>query len=136
MYKPPTWNIIAGALKTLPGAITALGTNDETTYLLIGTGSPAGSLDADLRVSDGKLQEMFEHYRPLGDTHTTIAGLPAIERRFRGSVDERDWSGVVVTLERNKKAYTILGMTYASSDLVQIQENVIHRAITSLQFNQ
>ena len=30
--------------------------------------------------------------------------------------------------------YTIFGMTLADTDLVQIQENVISRAITSLQF--
>src|SRR5580698_7660236 len=36
MYKPPDWQVIAGARQLLPGTITAMGTEDETTYLLIG----------------------------------------------------------------------------------------------------
>ena len=135
MYKPPTWEIVEGARKTLPGTITALGTEDENTYLLIGTSPASGSLDADLKSSDVKLREMFDNYRPLGDERLTISGINAIERKFRGSIDTHEWSGVVVLLERGKQTYTTLGMTVATSDLVQIQENVIRRAISSLQFN-
>jgi hypothetical protein len=36
---------------------------------------------------------------------------------------------------RGGDIFTALGMTYADSDLIQIQENVIARAITSLDFN-
>jgi hypothetical protein len=49
-------------------------------------------------------------------------------------VDDKDWSGVVVYLPRDTHVYTIFGMTLADTDLVQIQENVIARAIASLQF--
>ncbi len=134
MFRPPGWEIIEDARTTLPGAIAALGTNDQTTYLLVGASPSAGSLDADLKASDVKLREMVENYRPLGDKKTTVAGLSAIERRFRGVVDGKDWSGTVVLVQRGKQLFTIFGMTYAGTDLVQIQENVIHRAITSLQF--
>lgn len=134
MFRPPGWDIIADARTTLPGAIAALGTSDQTTYLLIGASPSAGSLDADLKASDRKLKEMVENYRPLGDKPSTVSGLPAIERRFRGAVDGKDWSGTVVLIERGKILYTIFGMTYAGTDLVQIQENVIHRTITSLKF--
>lgn len=134
MFRPPGWEIIEDARTTLPGAIAALGTNDQTTYLLVGASPSAGSLDADLKASDVKLKEMVENYRPLGDKKTTVAGLSAIERRFRGAVDGKDWSGIVVLVQRGKQLFTIFGMTYAGTDLVQIQENVIHRAITSLQF--
>jgi hypothetical protein len=135
MYKPPTWSVIDGARKTLPGAIAALGTEDQSTYLLIGTSPSTGSLDADLKSSDVKLRDMFDNYRPLGDARETISGANALERKFRGSIDTHEWSGVVVLFERGKQAYTVLGMTVADSDLVQIQENVIRRAISSLQFN-
>jgi len=134
MFRPPGWDIIEDARTTLPGAIAALGTSDQTTYLLIGASPSAGTLDADLKASDRKLKEMVENYRPLGDKASTVAGLPAIERRFRGAVDGKDWSGTVVLIERGKQLYTIFGMTYAGTDLVQIQENVIHRSITSLKF--
>jgi hypothetical protein len=39
-----------------------------------------------------------------------------------------------VFIPRGTQLYTIFGMTYADTDLVQIQENVIHRAISSLTF--
>jgi len=37
-------------------------------------------------------------------------------------------------VSRGARLYTIFGMTRADNDLVQIQENVIARAISSLQF--
>ena len=136
MYKPPTWQIVEGAHKILPGTITALGTADETTYLLIGTSPPTGSLKDDLKSSDVKLHDMFEDYRLVDDSYATIGGVNSVLRKFRGSIDGREWSGMVVLFERDQKMYTILGMTQASSDLVQMQENVMQRAITSLKFTQ
>ena len=76
----------------------------------------------------------MENFRPLGEKQVMISGVSATERRFRGSVDSRDWSGVVVYIPRGARVYTIFGMTLADTDLVQIQENVISRTITSLQF--
>jgi hypothetical protein len=134
MYKPPTWAVIEGARTLLPGSITAMGTNDQTTYLLIGQ-QPAGkSIASDMDATERRLQEILENFRPLDEKHITISGIPAIERHFRGMVDQRDWSGVVVCIPRDARLYTIFGMTVADTDLVQIQENVIARAISSLQF--
>lgn len=134
MYKPPAWQLIEGARTILPGAITALGTSDQTTYLLIGQ-EPAGkSFASDVEATDRRLHEIMDNFRPLGEKRLTISGLPAIERRFRGTVDQHDWSGTVVFVPRGTQFYTIFGMTYADTDLVQIQENVIARAISSLQF--
>ncbi len=134
MYKPPTWQLVEGARSVLPGAITALGTSDETTYLLIGRQPIGKSLESDIAATDRRLQDTLDNFRPLGEKKLTISGVPAVEHRFRGSVEQRDWSGVVVFFQRDTHLYTIFGMTYAGSDLVQIQENVINRAITSLQF--
>ncbi|MFZ3215469.1 MAG: hypothetical protein WA192_05345 [Candidatus Acidiferrales bacterium] len=134
MYKPPDWNLIAGARAILPGSITALGTDDHNTYLLIGQ-QPAGqSLATDMAATEQRLREVMDNFRPLGEKHVTISGLSATEHHFRGSVDERDWSGVVVYIPRGARVYTIFGMTLADTDLVQIQENVISRTISSLQF--
>jgi hypothetical protein len=85
-------------------------------------------------MTEQRLRDTLDNFRPLGETKITIAGEPAIERKFRGSVDNHDWSGVVVFVPRGTHLYTIFGMTLADNDLVQIQENVISRAITSLQF--
>jgi hypothetical protein len=134
MYKPPTWEVIEGARALLPGSITAMGTADQTTYLLIGQQPVSKSVANDMDATERRLQEIMEDFRPLDEKHITISGIPAVERHFRGRVDQRDWSGVVVCIPRNARLYTIFGMTVADTDLVQIQENVIARAISSLQF--
>jgi len=134
MFKPPGWDVIASAPAVLPGAITAMGTADDTTYLLIGQ-EPAGkSLTADMDATEHRLRDVMEHFRALGEDHITVSGEAAMEHHFRGSVDQHDWSGVVVLVARGPKLYTIFGMTRADNDLVQLQENVITRAIASLQF--
>jgi len=134
MFKPPTWKLIEGARTILPGSITALGTDDQNTYLLIGQEPSGKSLANDIATTEQRLHEVMENFRPLGEKQVMISGVSATERRFRGSVDARDWSGVVVYIPRGARVYTIFGMTLADTDLVQIQENVISRAITSLQF--
>jgi hypothetical protein len=134
MYKPPDWDVIATAPKVLPGAITAMGTGDDTTYFLIGQ-EPAGkSLATDTDTTEKRLRDVMVNFRTLDDKQITVSGAIATEHRFRGSVDQHDWSGVVVLVPRGTKLFTIFGMTRADNDLVQIQENVIARAISSLQF--
>jgi hypothetical protein len=136
MYKPPDWDVIASAPAVLPGAITAMGTSDDTTYLLIGQ-EPAGkSLSAEMDATEHRLRTVMENFRPLATQNLTVSGSAAMEHHFRGSVDQHDWSGVVVLVPRGEKLYTIFGMTRADNDLVQLQENVINRAIASLKFTE
>jgi hypothetical protein len=40
-----------------------------------------------------------------------------------------------VVIGHGSDVITVLGMTYADNDLIQIQENVIARSIASLDFN-
>ncbi|HEV3253627.1 MAG TPA: hypothetical protein VG033_04425 [Candidatus Acidoferrales bacterium] len=134
LYKPPGWSLIEGARTMLPGTIAALGTSDETTYLVIGQEPLGKSLESHVGPTEKRLEEVMENYRPLGEKRLSVSGVPAIERRFRGSVDQHDWSGVVAFVARDNQVFTIFGMTYSDSDLVQIQENVIARAIASLEF--
>jgi len=70
----------------------------------------------------------------ISTRHLSVAGVPAVEQRSRGSADGRDWSVILLTLFKGGDAYTLLGMTYADSDLIQVQENVIAKAINSLKF--
>jgi len=134
MYKPPTWEVIAGVPSLLPGAIAAMGTNDQTTYLLVGQEAAGKSPSAMRDATQRRLRDIMDNFRPLGETAITVSGAPATEIRFRGGVDEHDWSGVAVFVAHGPRLFTIFGMTLADSDLVQIQENVIARAISSLQF--
>jgi hypothetical protein len=134
MYKPPNWDVIATAPAVLPGAITAMGTGDDTTYLLIGQQPSGKSLATEMDTTERRLRDVMENFRALDVKQITVSGAAATEHTFRGSVDQHDWSGVVVLVPRGAKLYTIFGMTRADNDLVQIQENVIARAISSLQF--
>lgn len=134
MYKPPAWDVIKDPQKQLPNAVGALGTKDQTTLLVIGRDPMGDSLQAQAATTDRALRGVYANFRPLESKRVTIAGLPAIEERFYGSLDDHDWSVNVTTLVRDKDAFTILGMTSANSDLIQIQENVIAKAIGSLQF--
>jgi hypothetical protein len=134
MYKPPAWKVIEGARTLLPGSITAMGTDDQTTYLLIGQDAAGKSLTSDIDATERRLRDILDNFRPIDEKRLTISGVTAIERHFRGSVDQKDWSGVVVYIPRDTHVYTVFGMTLADTDLVQIQENVIARAISSLQF--
>lgn len=134
MYKPPAWQVIAGVPSLLPGAVSAMGTNDQTTYLLVGQEVAGKSLESTRDATQRRLRNILENFRPVGESSMMISGAPAIEIRFRGSVEEHDWSGAAVFVAHGTRLFTIFGMTLADSDLVQIQENVIARAISSLQF--
>lgn len=136
MYKPPDWQVMDGARSVLPGAIAAMGTDDQSTYLVIGQETVGKSASADIAATQKRLSDILVNYRPQQDERLTIAGSPLIVHRFRGSLDEHDWSGFMVFMPRGDKLYTIFGMTRADNDLVQIQENVIRRTIASFQFLQ
>ena len=134
MYKPPAWQVIKGAQNELPNAIGALGTEDQSTVLVIGRDPSKDSLETQAAKRERTMHEVYENYRPVARRQVTIAGMPAIEQRFYGSLAGHDWSVNVTTLARGNDVFTILGMTSADSDLIQIQENVIAKTIASLQF--
>ena len=85
--------------------------------------------------AEQRLKEAYENYRRLEQKKTQVGGMPAIEYHYRGRAEEHDWSGSLVVIARGKDIFTVLGVTYADSDLIQIQENVIARAIASLDFS-
>jgi hypothetical protein len=134
MYKAPSWQIIDGAGQTLPNAIVAMGTNNESTLLIVGREKTKASLEASAPVVEKKLRDVYENYRLISERKTTVGGQPAIEYRYRGMAEEHDWSGTLSVVAREGEVLTVLGMTFADSDLIQIQENVIARSIASLEF--
>jgi len=160
MFRPPGWELQQDATAAMPNAITALGTSDETTLLVIGrdiardiakdtAGRGAGAraatqdagrdrganpLDARAASTERTLRGLYENYRVESSSPITVDGLPAVEEHARGVADGHDWSVVALTFGRGNDIYTILGMTYADSDLIQIRENVLARMIASLHF--
>jgi hypothetical protein len=134
MYKPPSWDLIPAARKALPDSVAALGTFDQTTMLVIGREHAKDALDAHAAATEKALTGVYENYRLISTRHITIAGLPAVEQRSRGTADGRDWSVILLTFMRGNDTFTLLGMTWASSDLIQVQENVISKTVNSLTF--
>jgi len=134
IYKPPDWALLPDELNSLPNAVTALGTDDGTTLLLVGREARKGPLEAQAAATDAQLHDIYDNFRLLSSSTANIAGEPAIERHFRGTAEDRDWSVTVVSVAHGADLFTVLGMTYADTDLIQIQENVITRAISSLRF--
>jgi hypothetical protein len=134
IYKPPSWDLIPAARKALPDAVAALGTSDQTTLMVIGREHAKDSLDAHAATTEKALGEVYGNYRLISSRHLSVAGFPAVEQRSRGTADGRDWSVILLTLFKGTDAFTLLGMTWADSDLIQVQENVIAKAVNSLTF--
>jgi small nuclear ribonucleoprotein (snRNP)-like protein len=134
MYKAPSWQLITEAT-ALPNAIVAMGTSNESTLLVVGHEKTKQPLDAAATNVEKRLHEVYDEYRQISRQKTLVGGLPAVQYRYRGKADEHDWSGTLVVVARGTDIFTALGMTYAESDLIQIQENVIARAIGSLDFS-
>jgi hypothetical protein len=135
MYKAPSWQIIADAGLGLPNAIVAMGTSNESTLLVVGHEKTNSALEPAAGEVAKKLSEVYDNYRLISQRKTVLGGLPALEYKYRGMADGHDWSGTLAVVARNGDMFTVLGMTYADTDLIQIQENVIARAIASIDFN-
>jgi hypothetical protein len=135
MYKAPSWELNEEARKALPDAIVALGTSNQSTLLVIGQEQTKVALDPAAATIEKRLSEIYENYRRISQRKTVVGGLPAVEYHYRGMADGHDWSGTLVVISRGTDVFTVLGMTYADNDLIQIQENVISRSIASLDFN-
>jgi hypothetical protein len=135
MYKAPSWTLMEDARRALPNAVVALGTLNQSTLLVIGDEESKLALDPAAATVEKRLSEIYENYKRISQRKTVVGGLPAIEYHYRGMADGHDWSGTLVVISRGADVFTVLGMTYADNDLIQIQENVISRSIASLDFN-
>jgi hypothetical protein len=135
MYKAPSWQLIDGAGQTLPNAIVAMGTSNESTLLVVGHEKSKDSLDTTAQGVEKRLHDVYDNYRLISQRKTVLGGQPAIEYRYRGMADEHDWSGTLSVVAHGNEFLTVLGMTFADTDLIQIQENVIAKAISSLDFS-
>jgi hypothetical protein len=135
MFKAPSWELIEEARQALPNAIVALGTFNQSTLMVIGQEKTKDSLEPAAAAVEKRLREIYDNYRRISQRKTLVGGLPAVEYRYRGMADGHDWSGTLMVVGRGGEIFTVLGMTYADTDLIQIQENVIARSIASLDFN-
>ena len=135
MYKAPSWQIMGDARSALPNAIVAMGTPNESTLMVVGREKIKEPLDSAAITVEKRLYDVYENYQRVSQRKTVVSGSPAVQFRYRGKADEHDWSGTLVVVSRNGDIFTVLGMTYADNDLIQIQENVIAKTIASLSFD-
>jgi hypothetical protein len=135
MYKAPSWQLIDDARNALPNAIVAMGTSNESSLMVVGREKTKEPLDTAAVTVENRLHEVYENYQRISQRKTVVGGSPAVEFHYRGKADEHDWSGTLAVISRGGDIFTVLGMTYADSDLIQIQENVIAKAIASLSFD-
>ena len=135
MYKAPSWSLIEEARGALPNAIVAMGTSNESTLLVVGEEKTKEPLDTAAAAVERRLHDVYANYQRLSERKSVVGGMPAVEYKYRGKADEHDWSGRLVVIARDKDMFTVLAMTYADSDLIQIQENVIARTIASMDFS-
>ena len=135
MYKAPSWSLIEEARGALPNAIVAMGTSNESTLLVVGEEKTKEPLETAAAAVEKRLHEVYANYQRLSERKSVVGGMPAVEYKYRGKADEHDWVGKLVVVARGKDMFTVLAMTYADSDLIQIQENVIARAIASIDFS-
>ena len=135
MYKPPSWKLIEDARKSMPNAIMAMGTANESTILVVGQEKTKDPLEVASAEVEKRLRDTYGNYRRISQRKTVAGGFPAVEIHYRGLADDHDWSGTLLVVARGEDIFSVLGMTYSDTDLIQIQENVISRVIASLEFN-
>jgi hypothetical protein len=135
MYKAPSWKLIEDARKSLPNAIVAMGTSNESTLMVVAEEKSKSNLDATATDVEGRLRDTYGNYRRVSEAKTVAGGYPAVEIHYHGIADDHDWSGTLLVISRGGDMFSVLGMTYSDTDLIQIQENVIAHAIASLEFN-
>jgi hypothetical protein len=102
--------------------------------MVVGAEKTKDSLDTAAPAVEKRLHDVYASYQRVSQKKTVVGGMPAIDYQYRGKADDHDWSGRLVVIARGKDMLTVLAMTYADSDLIQIQENVIARSIASLDF--
>jgi hypothetical protein len=112
-----------------------MGTDNESTLMVVGYEKSKTALEPAAQSAEKRVGEVYDNYRLISQRKTLLGGLPAVEYHYRGMADGHDWSGTLAVVARNGEVFTVLGMTYADTDLIQIQENVITRAIASLEFS-
>src|SRR5262249_24116215 len=103
--------------------------------LVVGHEATKASLESTAQAVEKRLHDVYENYRLISQRKMVVGGQPAMEYRYRGMADGHDWSGTLTGGSHGGEMLTILGMTFADTDLIQIQENVITRSIASVDFN-
>src|SRR2546427_6072124 len=75
MYKAPSWRLIEEARKSLPNAIVAMGTSNESTLMVVGEEKTKEPLDAAAAAVEKRLQDVYVNYQRLAQRKTAIGEI-------------------------------------------------------------
>lgn len=132
MFKPPGWRVFEGVTRGLGPAIVIMGTEDESTLLMVGRESFDGSLEAYATASERGMAKSYGKYRRLSEAPVTVNGLPAIRRTFTGSIDGADWYGLVVYFGRGQEQFAIVGLT--TGELHDFTQALFRKVVNTFEF--
>lgn len=132
MYKPPSWRIFPGATRGLGPAIVVMGTEDETTLLMVGHENFNGSLESYAAASERQMARGYGNYRKTAETRTVVNGLPALRRTFTGDIDGTDWYGHVTYFTRGQEQFAIVGLT--TGELHDFTEGLFRKVVNTFEF--
>jgi len=132
MFKPPDWETFEGVPKETGSGITAMGTDDEQTLLVVDrqvwSGTPSLASDS----IEAKLRQTYQEYHRISEQPVTCDGQPAIRRTFTGIVDGAEWHGVAVHVIHGNTVFGIIGLT--SAETFQFQEAIFNKIIRTFHF--
>jgi hypothetical protein len=132
MFKPPDWKTFEGVSKETGSGITAMGTDDEQTLLVVDrqvwSGTPSLASDS----IEAKLRQTYQEYHRISEQPVTCDGQPAIRRTFTGIVDGAEWHGVAVHVIHGNTVFGIIGLT--SAETFQFQGAIFNKIIRTFHF--
>jgi len=132
MYKPPGWKIYEGVPKETGSGITAIGTEDEHTLLIVDRQVWSGAPDVGDDRVEARLRRTYQEYRKLSEEKTTCDGHPAVRREFTGLLDGAEWHGVAVHVARGNTVFGLIGLT--SAETYEFQQAVLNKIANSFHF--
>lgn len=132
LFKPPTWRVLDERASSIPSAVTALGTPDESTVLVVGSVLYEAPPSAYASVLDSALRQNYAEFAAGPEEQIQVAGRPAIRRSFRGVAGGHEWHGLVVNLANGAEHYGIIGIT--RDEAFQFKQGVLSKVMNSFRF--
>jgi hypothetical protein len=132
MFKPPGWRIYEGVARETGSGITAVGTEDEQTLLIVDRQVWSGTPDLKNDRVEARLRSTYQDYQKLSEEPAQRDGHPAIRRAFKGVLDGAEWHGIAVHVAYGNTVFGIIGLT--SAETFQFQQAVLNKIINSFHF--
>lgn len=132
MFKPPDWKVYEEVPRETGSGITAIGTEDEQTLLIVDRQVWSGAPDLKSDEAEARLRRTYQDFRKLSEEPGQLDGHPAVHTTFQGVLDGVEWHGTAVHVARGNTVFGIIGLT--SAEMYQFQQAVLNKIINSFHF--